>query len=785
MPRTGRVQTSTPAVDEPRMPSIRENREVSAPEYFALSSGFRGEVAALGFVSLKCECANSACSEASVDCANVPSGKNSVNSSFESDYQKPANGGGPTARLTRKSSTGSTTTSSTTSEPDDGRQSSFSCSSGEAEWLVQSIEQVCRKTLFKKVATNTVNEFVATPLTKTEKLPSPILKHKTPVVEPKKSSPVTSTPKRPGQAKSLIRRCSLRLRRSDDKKKMVRFASAEDVFSVSAREDFTETDLSATVASLPLRGKYGSSPQEPLPLGSSTGESHIYDPVTPVHMETPRVPVRHRRSLQQVTKRLNFDDTSDQSHIYATAFEQPQPSSAVQLEESHPLSHYLQWIVEQSDLNAAPSVQQWLKQTRTHVETECLSALQSKSLTKDPILAAILSVGDAQEAISRLQDRHESVQATVGHVTRRLEQGQWVKFCSSVPGLSTEVNDFLLEYRSTIENSSPYSRSVERHMYETLRRLRDVGSRPNSKPQTLAEFENVQSLMADVKNTLQTLANSLFLKEIAKTTATRTFDQCAGVLVIRDILHDKNSSEQEKMEAVGLLTQITAPWTETPVLRGMKESMDQLVKSLTEVMNKASNGEEFLLATAAIANLSFLDPIAVAFMHKYGTTRSLIMACRHKSIAQSVFVKDQIATVLANVCAEKACHRDVVECGGLTVLLSLLQMRPNALQKQVEIDICERIQQKSAIALARLCTSPSVTERVIQMQGVHRLVTLCKEPKERNNADSVLVACLATLRKIAAVCSPMDMQAIGAHDLVSKELWDTFQMYSNKTESYV
>lgn len=791
-------------------------------------------------------------------CFQVPSGKNSVNSSFESDYHKPAKGVSAT-RLTRKSSTGSTTTSA--SEVEDGRQSSFSCSSSEAEWLVQSIEQVCRKTLFKQVATNTVNEFVASPATKTEKLPSPILKHKTPVVEPKKS-PVTSTPKRHNQTKSLIRRCSLRLRRSDDtKKKMVRFASAEDVFSVSGREEFTETELSVPIASLPLRGKSSPSPQKPVQLNSS-GESHIYDPVTPIHMETPRVPVRHRRSLQQVTKRLNFDDTftSDNSHIYATAFEQPQPSNAVQLEESHPLSHYLQWIVEQSDLNAAPSVQQWLKQTRTQVETECLSALQSKSLTKDPILAAILGVGDAQEAISRLQDRHENVQATVGHVTRRLEQGQWVKFCSSVPGLSTEVNDFLLEYRCIIENSSPYSRSVERHMYETLRRLREVGSRPNSKPQTLTEFENIQSLMADVKNTLQTLANSLFLKEIAKivkiieenkrhkraalgcsrraaaalctlaqdspsmcdlitrvngveallsvceirelrciwptalraltllcsqTAATRAFDQCAGVLIIRDILQDKNSSEQEKTEAVGLLTQITAPWTETPVLRGMKESMDQLIKSLTEVMNKAGNSEEFLLATAAVANLSFLDPIAVAYLHKYGTTRNLIMACRHKSIAQSVFVKDQVATVLANVASEKACHRDVVECGGLTVLLSLLQLRPNMLQKQVEVDICERIQQKSAIALARLCTSAMVAERVIQMQGVHRLVALCKEPKERNNADSVLVACLAALRKIAAVCSPIDMEAIGAHDLVSKELWDTFQMYSSKTESYV
>lgn len=48
-----------------------------------------------------------------------------------------------------------------------------------------------------------------------------------------------------------------------------------------------------------------------------------------------------------------------------------------------------------SGLSSVPSVQQWLKAVRLSVENECLSSLQSKSLTKDPALAAVLAVGDA------------------------------------------------------------------------------------------------------------------------------------------------------------------------------------------------------------------------------------------------------------------------------------------------------------------------------------------------------------------------------------------------------
>lgn len=48
--------------------------------------------------------------------------------------------------------------------------------------------------------------------------------------------------------------------------------------------------------------------------------------------------------------------------------------------------------------------------------------------------------------------------------------------------------------------------------------------------------------------------------------------------------------------------------------------------------------------------------------------------------------------------------------------------------------------------LFRLCSDPEVAEEVVQLQGVPRLVRLCREDRERNHSDGVLVACL--VRKI-------------------------------------
>lgn len=140
---------------------------------------------------------------------------------------------------------------------------------------------------------------------------------------------------------------------------------------------------------------------------------------------------------------------------------------------------------------------------------------------------------------------------------------------------------------------------------------------------------------------------------------------------------------------------------------------------------------------------------------------------------------------MANASAGKYCHADIIESGALIQLVCYLQVRPSSLHSSGEVDACERVLQKSAIALARLCSCSSTADMVLQMQGVQRLVRLCKEPKERNSSNSVLVACLAALRKIAASSGHKDLKDLGAAELVKDDLWNSFKQYSVSHESYV
>lgn len=45
----------------------------------------------------------------------------------------------------------------------------------------------------------------------------------------------------------------------------------------------------------------------------------------------------------------------------------------------------------------------------------------------------------------------------------------------------------------------------------------------------------------------------------------------------------------------------------------------------------------------------------------------------------------------------------------------------------------------------RLCSDVQVSKQVVELEGVNRLIRLCKDERERNHSDGVLVACLVSL----------------------------------------
>merc|ERR1712008_175894 len=148
---------------------------------------------------------------------------------------------------------------------------------------------------------------------------------------------------------------------------------------------------------------------------------------------------------------------------------------------------------------------------------------------------------------------------------------------------------------------------------------------------------------------------------------------------------------------------------------------------------------------AALANLTFMSPLSSAAMKRCGTPEALIKAV-HRSPFTTLFAKDQVVTVLANMAANANCRHDIEAINGVGFLISMLETKVNSLKTSA----AERVQKKSAIALSRLCNSTKVCRDLIRLSGVDRLVELCQNPSERNYSDAVLVSCLAVLRRLNA-----------------------------------
>ncbi|KAH3836004.1 hypothetical protein DPMN_109373 [Dreissena polymorpha] len=74
---------------------------------------------------------------------------------------------------------------------------------------------------------------------------------------------------------------------------------------------------------------------------------------------------------------------------------------------------------------------------------------------------------------------------------------------------------------------------------------------------------------------------------------------------------------------------------------------------------------------------------------------------------------------------------------------------------------------------------------IVELQGVPRLVQLCRSSEERNGSEAVLVASLAALRKICALCPCPDITTVDYHQLIKPRLMTHSLMCSKTDENFV
>ncbi|KAI5732661.1 hypothetical protein M8J76_002893 [Diaphorina citri] len=488
-----------------------------------------------------------------------------------------------------------------------------------------------------------------------------------------------------------------------------------------------------------------------------------------------------------------------------------------------------------------PPVSHWLRELSQRYDAEYMTALQSKALISERLGENQILSGPVSQYILTLQEKIRTISSEFTKLLRQIEKIKWELIGPLSQSLLGHIEQFLSDYRV----SSPLMRSECEALRSEAFREPPSGEKLKTRISSLGKsfativdqilFDQIKVLLstlekdrtpATVLSTLSSLTKlgldsahlgnlvarypgggmrtilsvcldvpCLHVTICALRTITllcssvqciRQLEKCNGIEILADILADESRDETVLSEAISVLAQVTAPWLDTnQSVADLHRHVDTFVAALTRLMRKQLNSETLLLISAALANLSFMEPKAVWSMTQHNSIGILLTAVRKLATRASVFLQEQTATLIANMAAVPEARPSLAQARAVVALLCFLQTRASPLQRAPEIMAAERLQHKSAIALSRLCSDVEIAQQVVELQGVNRLVKLCKEERERNHSDGVLVACLAALRKITTNCGTDIVEELNAIELVEPNLLDSFMLYSSKQESYV
>ncbi|XP_015380018.1 PREDICTED: protein inscuteable homolog [Diuraphis noxia] len=493
-------------------------------------------------------------------------------------------------------------------------------------------------------------------------------------------------------------------------------------------------------------------------------------------------------------------------------------------------------------------VGQWLNELRFRCEPECMTTLQSKSIaTSEDMCRFSTVICTDSEVVRDLYQRTKSISNEFIKVYNDLNKCPVDNFGSSVQTLTGMLLDFVCDHESQLPEDGQelcmdlvdvseklrihanrrlgnrkiilndvsalgqiFSELIDALLMKKIQSLVDILEEPSTDIELVKTMSSINSLGLEsvhlgslvtkcngVRSLLtvcieaaSSVVRSAALRTLAmvccSSDSIRQFEKAGGVEILSDVLGGKNRSEKELTDAVSVLAQITAPWIEdNHVVNGLSEYLDTIISSLTYLVETTQSSETLLLSSAALANITFMEPNAIWTILNMGTAGSLIEAVRKNGTKSSVFLQEQTATLLANMAAVPEARPHMAANHAVVALLCFLQVRHSPLQRVPEILAAERLQHKTAIALSRLCSDVEVSKQFVELEGVNRLIRLCKDERERNHSDGVLVACLASLRKIAANCGKEIMNQYDAAELIEPRLLDSFLLYSSKQESYV
>ncbi|OCT83573.1 hypothetical protein XELAEV_18021715mg [Xenopus laevis] len=451
------------------------------------------------------------------------------------------------------------------------------------------------------------------------------------------------------------------------------------------------------------------------------------------------------------------------------------------------------------------SVRRWMDDLKLMTECECMCILQSKPIGKEEDSQSDLllsSQGTAPSSLEILLKRAWIVSTELTKIVEKLMKSRWRRLHSMAIRISCHVRSMLKEYHSfnrtsTEEMQKSLVAELEAcdNIYSmegaicSLYSLTQEGSRLCS---LVAQEEAVVALFKICRQDCFRCLHSPALRSLASLCSVEEglcqMEKVDGILCLTDMLTDETQPEATRAEVAAVIAQITSPQLPfTQHLSSFLENMEEIVTALLRLCKEASCGEVCLLASAALANITFFDTLACEMLLQMNAMKILLNVCTDKQRIDTSFARDQLASATLFQGSEPAAHMSVIKhffiYQGVATLMEMLSEK-SASGRLSEISSCERVQQKAAVTLARLCRDPEVARCAIKQNCIPRLIQLCRSPEQRHNSDAVLVACLAALRRLATMC-PEGLEDSDFKQLVKPRLVDSFLLCSNMEESFV
>ncbi len=194
-----------------------------------------------------------------------------------------------------------------------------------------------------------------------------------------------------------------------------------------------------------------------------------------------------------------------------------------------------------------------------------------------------------------------------------------------------------------------------------------------------------------------------------------------------------------------------------------------------------------------MANLSSLLPDCLPVFASSGILA--VMLAHRAASSSSVYIQDQVVTVLANLAKLAAARTQMLHASGLQLLVDILRTtgaaaaascRPSGMRRPdaALAAATERTVSKAAIALARLCLDPASADAVIRIGGLDQLLNLAAGGQE--SSETVRIAALAAIKTITIYCSAKVNLDLGGSSSSSKQLVE-FGQYNtvSSLESFV